>query len=74
MATTIARITGTVRAVGKNVGNAINPRGLLLDIKVGGEMTVLGITVEESRALGMLLGKEVTITVTTEESLPGVES
>jgi hypothetical protein len=48
-------------------------RGVRLDIKEE-PVELLGLNVHEVRGLGMLLGKKVTITVTTEETMPGVES
>lgn len=68
----IACITGIVRMAGKSVGNSINPRGVLIEVQ-GAPVTLLGLNADETDVCGTLIGKEITITVTTEESLPGVK-
>jgi hypothetical protein len=73
MATKILRITGTVLEAGNICHGPFVTRGVRLDIKEE-PVELLGLNVHEVRGLGMLLGKKVTITVTTEETMPGVES
>lgn len=78
MATTISSITGTVREAGDIVRGMFMPRGVRLDVK-NEPVELSGLTRDETRMLRMLIGKEVTITITTEvaitteESLPGVK-
>jgi len=70
-------IKGIVRQVG-DIGNAITPRGVQLDVTAtpGGvpePVTVLGIDIPEMRALAMCIGHEVTLTITGDTTkIPGL--
>lgn len=66
MSDSIAEITGKVI----DVGTLPEGRGFMLEVD-GQEITLTGLTVEETKSVGALLGQRLTITVRRSDSISG---